>query len=366
MERSVFFDFLQKIKKTHFSPNDLLPRRREMICLQNMKNICILQIGMGPLGVKVAQFIAERSGLTTIAAFDKDPNLIGKDLGEHCGGAASGVHIFASVAEAVKAEKPDVAVLTTVSDMKRIVPQIEEILAQGIPVVSTCEELSFPWSTEPELAKRLDAAAQAAGVAVLGTGVNPGYLMDALPTFLTAVCQKVDSVTVSRIQNAQFRRIPFQKKIGAGLTLAEFGQKVQDGSLRHVGLTESMHLIAHRMGWKLDKTEDIITPVVAENQIVTSVMTIPKGNATGVRQVGNGYVGSEVKVKLVFQATVGEKESYDEVVIEGNPGIRSKIEGGVNGDVATCAITLNAIPQVLRSSPGLKTMMDVAPVSFFQ
>lgn len=330
-----------------------------------MKNINILQIGLGPLGVKIAQFIKARSGLKTIAAVDKSPDLIGRDLGEVCAGAKSGVIIQSSIAEAIKKNKPDVAVLTTVSDMKRIVPQIEEILAHGIPVVSTCEELSFPWKTAPELAKKLDAAAKASGVAVLGTGINPGYLMDALPVFLTAVCQDVTSVTVSRFQNAQYRRIPFQKKIGAGLSLADFQQKIEDGSLRHVGLTESIHLIAHRMGWELDRTEDIISPVVAKQEIETPAMTIPKGNAAGVRQEGNGYVNGEAKIRLIFQATVGEKESFDEVVIEGTPNIRSKIEGGVNGDVATCAITLNAIPQLLRSAPGLVTMVDIPPVSFF-
>ena len=330
-----------------------------------MKNINILQIGIGPLGIKAAQFIEQRNGLKTIAAVDKSPSLVGRDLGEVCGSVKSGVLIKSSIAEAIKKKKPDVAVLTTVSDMQRIVPQIEEILAHGIPVVSTCEELSFPWKTTPRLAKRLDEAANAAGVAVLGTGVNPGYLMDALPTFLTAVCQDVKSVTVKRFQNAQFRRIPFQKKIGAGLSLADFQGKIADGSLRHVGLTESIHLIASRMGWKLDRTEDLISPVVAKQKIETEAMTIPKGHATGVRQEGNGYMNGEAKIRLIFQATVGEKESYDEVIIEGTPNLRSKVECGVNGDVATCAITLNAIPQLLRSKPGLQTMVDIAPVSFF-
>ncbi len=330
-----------------------------------MKKIDILQVGLGPLGIKIANFIARRDGLTTIAAVDKNPELIGKDLGELCGGEASGIIIRGDIAEAIKKVKPHVAVLTTVSDLERIAPQIEEIVKHGIPVVSTCEELSFPWKTAPELARRINQAAIASNVAVLGTGVNPGYLMDALPAFLTAVCQDVKAISVNRFQNAQFRRIPFQQKIGAGLTPEEFEKKKNDGSLRHVGLTESIHLIAHRMGWQLDKTEDIITPVIAQKNIDTPVMTISKGNATGVRQVGNGYVGGEVKIKLTFQATVGEPESFDEVIIHGTPHIHSKISGGVNGDVATCAITLNAIPQVLRSAAGLKTMVDVPPISFF-
>ena len=338
---------------------------RSFIYPLDMKNITVFQIGLGPLGIKVAQFIHERKGLETVAAIDKNPLLTGKDLGELCGGPASGITIKDSISEAIRKKKPDVAILTTVSDMKRITPQIEEIVAHGIPVVSTCEELSFPWKTSPKLARRLHEAAIASNVAILGTGINPGYLMDALPVFLTAVCQKVESIQVNRFQNAQFRRIPFQKKIGAGLTPEAFDQKKLDGSLRHVGLAESIQLIAHRMGWKLDKTEDIITPVIANKKIETPAMTIPKGNATGVRQEGNGYVNGEIKIKLIFQATVGEQESYDEVIIEGSPRIQSRIEGGVNGDIATCAITLNAIPQVLRSAPGLKTMVDIAPVSFF-
>ncbi|MEO1260708.1 MAG: dihydrodipicolinate reductase [Bacteroidota bacterium] len=330
-----------------------------------MKNIRILQIGLGPLGIKTAQYIAERKGLITVAAVDKSPALIGKDLGQLALGKKNRIIIKENIAAAIKKQKPEVAVLTTVSDIKRIAPQIEEIVSFGIPVVSTCEELSFPFKTAKRLANKINKAATENNVAVIGTGVNPGYLMDSLPTVLTAVCQDVQKVEVNRFQDAKFRRLPFQKKIGAGLTLEEFDKKIENGSLRHVGLTESMQMIAHRMGWKLDKTEDIIFPVVAKRKITTPAMTIKKGDATGVRQEGNGYINGEIKIKLIFQATVGEKKSYDEVIISGTPNIHSKINGGVNGDVATCAITLNTIPQILRAAPGLKTMMDIPPVSFF-
>lgn len=330
-----------------------------------MSKIKVVQVGLGPLGIKTANFIAERNSVEIVAAVDKNPALIGKDLGELRGVAASGVLVQEDFAAAVAKSKPDVAVLTTVSDMKRITPQILEIVGQGIPVVSTCEELSYPWDCSPELSAQIDAAAKAKNVAVVGTGVNPGFLMDSLPTFLTAVCQDVTFVKISRYQDAQFRRIPFQQKIGAGLTLDQFEQKKQDGSLRHVGLTESMQFIAGRMGWKLDKTEDIIEAVVAKESISTAAMNIPAGNATGVRQTGNAYVNGKLKIQMIFQATVGEPESFDQIDISGNPNIQSKIHGGVNGDVATCAIVVNTLPQILRSTPGLKTMGDIPLVSFF-
>ncbi|MBP9077182.1 MAG: hypothetical protein KBG02_10005 [Haliscomenobacter sp.] len=330
-----------------------------------MEPIRILQIGLGPLGRKTAQFIRERKNVVTVGAVDKDPALIGKDFGALCEVDVEGVTVSGSVAEALAKQPADAVILTTVSDMARITPQILEILEEGLPVVSTCEELCYPWETAPALAHQIDTMAKAKGVAVAGTGVNPGFLMDTLPGMLTGVCQKVDFVQVNRFQDAQFRRIPFQVKIGAGLSLDAFDAKKRDGALRHVGLTESLHFIARCVGWKLDRTEDLISPVVADRDVKTLAMDIPKGHALGVRQEGNGYVGGEVKIKLVFQAAIGEPESYDEVVIHGKPNLLSKIAGGVNGDVATCAIAINAVGAVLRATPGLKTMRDLPLVTYF-
>ena len=330
-----------------------------------MKTIKVLQVGMGPLGIKMAEYIAQRSGITSVAALDKNPDLIGKNLSQLSEALSTDVVISDDLSAIVKATQPDVALLTTVSDMVRITPQIEALMAEGIPVVSTCEELSFPWDTSEELANTLDEVAKKKGVAVLGTGVNPGFQMDALPSFLTAVCQSVESVEVRRFQDATFRRVPFQNKIGAGLDLDAFEQKKADGSLRHVGLTESMQFIAGQLGWKLDRTEDVISPAIAGNDITSGAKPITKGQASGVTQVGRGWVNGEEKIKLVFQAAVGEKESYDEVIIKGEPNIHSRIAGGVNGDVATCAISINAIASVLKATPGLHTMATVPMVSCF-
>ncbi len=327
--------------------------------------IKVIQIGLGPLGQKIGRFIAERDTVKTVAAVDKNPNYIGKDFGDLCSGMVSNITIKETVEEAIKEEKPDVAILSTVSDMERIAQQIEEILQYNIPIVSTCEELSYPWDTHPSIASRIDKIAKEKNMAVVGTGVNPGFLMDALPSFLTSVCQKVDYIEINRFQDASFRRIPFQKKIGAGLSLDSFEDKKSAGTLRHVGLTESMQLIANRMGWKLSKTEDIIEPVVAGEPVVTKNVEIEEGAALGVMQTGKGYVGEELKVLLKFKAAIGVSESFDEVIIKGEPNINSKISGGVNGDIATCAIVINALPQILRSTPGLKTMADIPLVSCF-
>lgn len=331
-----------------------------------MKQIKVVQIGLGPLGQKIPGFVAKRQGIELVGAVDINPSLQGQDLGIQCGLGPMNIKIMPSLSECLKTTKPDAVILTTVSTMEKITPQIEEIVKFGLPVVSTCEELIFPWDNFPDLAIRVDEAAKKANVAILGTGVNPGFLMDALPVFLSSVCQQVETVRISRIQNAAFRRMPFQKKIGVGLNLEEFDFLKQAGSLRHVGLTESIQLIANAMGWELTKTEDVVSPVVAEKEIKTDAMTISEGFSAGVQQIGRGWVGEEEKIRLHFKAAVGEPECYDRVEIKGEPNISSTIKDGVNGDVATCAIVLNALKQITKAKPGLRTMANMPITAFLR
>ena len=330
-----------------------------------MEEIKVIQIGMGPLGIKIAEFISQRKGIKTVAAVDKNPKLIGTKLNMLNDNLSLEITIESELKTTIKKSAPDVAILSTVSDMERITPQILEILKLGIPIVSTCEELSYPWKTEGSLAHQIDQIAKKHHVAVLGTGVNPGFLMDTLPLFLTSVCQSVESILVTRYQNAAYRRIPFQKKIGAGLTLTEFENKKKEGTLKHIGLTESMQFIATELGWELDKTEDSISPVIAAEDINVNGLQVSKGCASGVCQIGKGYIDGEVKVTLIFQAAISEGESYDEVEIKGSPNIKSRIADGVNGDIATCAITINATKQILNAQPGLRTMADIPVPGYF-
>lgn len=323
----------------------------------------VIQIGLGPLGQKIVQFISERSDVEIVAAADINPGFSGKDIGDVSGIEPSGVTVNESISEAIKSCDADCAILTTVSCLETITPQILEIVNGGLPVVSTCEELLHPWNTQPELSAAIDEAAKSNGVAVLGTGINPGFLMDSLPAFMTAVCQEVDSVTVSRLQDATFRREPFQRKIGAGLDASSFRQLVAEKKIRHVGLAESLYLIADSMGWKLDRVEDIISPVITEEPVSSRIIDVAAGNVSGVQQIGRGFCDGEEKITLVFRAAIGEPEPSDTIEIFGNPNVKSTIEGGVNGDVGTCAITINAVKQVIRSKPGLRTMADIPLVT---
>lgn len=325
----------------------------------------VIQFGCGPIGQKTAQYILDRKNLELVGAVDIDPKKLGKDLGEFIGKENLNLPITDNPEELFSQTKADVCVLTTSSSLEAIKPQIKEIISYGINVVSTCEELSYPWLTNPAAAKEIDNLAKQKNVSVLGTGVNPGFLMDFLPLSISAVCKDVKKITVERFQNAAYRRLPFQIKIGAGLTVAEFNAKKKEGTLRHVGLTESIQMIASKFGWRLDKTEDIIEPVIAEQDTVAGQLIIPKGNALGVLQTGRGFFEEREIITLIFKASIGESEPRDRIIIYGEPAIDMIIKNGINGDVATCAITVNAIPTIVNAKPGLRTMSDIELVSFF-
>jgi 4-hydroxy-tetrahydrodipicolinate reductase len=327
--------------------------------------IDIIHVGLGPLGQKMIRSTVDRGSFRIVGAVDTDPAKIGKDLGEFCGMGSLGIPISGSFDDAMRGKSAQVAVVTTVSSLAAFEPQLAPLARAKLHVVSTCEELSFPWRRQPQLAQRIDRLCRDSGIACVGTGVNPGFLMDYLPTVLTGLCQKVTGVRVWRIQDASVRRIPFQQKIGAGLTMKEFEAKRKDGTLRHVGLPESVDFIAARLGWRLDGITESIKPVMAERDVTTGYKPIAKGMARGVYQVGRGFMGDAEVITLTFRAAVGEPESYEEIRIEGDPAFSSRIAGGINGDLATCAVTLNAVRSILEVSPGLKTMADLPVPSWF-
>jgi 2,4-diaminopentanoate dehydrogenase len=322
--------------------------------------INVMFYGVGPIGAAVARQVATRKGFRIVGAIDIDPAKLGRDLGDVIAfGSKMKVRVTNDAPGALKREKPHVVVLCTSSSLKRVMPQIETVLKARVPIVSTTEELSYPVGRNRALAKRIDVMARKAKVAVLGTGVNPGFTMDALPIMLTGVCERVDSVRVDRIQDARSRRLPFQQKIGSGLTTEQFQKKVKDGSVRHVGLTESVTMIADALGWKLDEVTDEITPKVADETVESEYLAVDPGYVCGIVQDGIGWDNGKPLVTLHMEAYLGAPESFDAVTIEGNPRIEQKISGGVHGDVATASITVNSIPKVLQSPPGLRTMRDM-------
>ena len=323
-----------------------------------------VQYGCGPIGCSVVRFASQRPDVEIVGAIDIDKSLVGRDLGEVAGlGRKLGVSISDEADAVLSQTKPDVVFLTTSSSVKKVYPQLEQCAKAGANIVSTCEELAYPYRKEPQLSAEVDKIARANKVTVLATGVNPGFLMDYWPLVMTGVCQQVKRIKVARVQDASPRRGPFQKKIGAGCTLEEFKERVAAGTLRHVGLAESIAMIAGGLGWELDEIIESIEPIVAKSQVKTNFVTVELGQAAGVRQVGRGIRKGEDLITLEFEASVGAGESYDTVYITGTPNMEIIIKGGTHGDVATAAIVVNSIHRVIGAPPGLVTMKDMPIVS---
>jgi hypothetical protein len=329
------------------------------------KKIRVVQYGVGPIGASIARLAREKAAIEIVGAIDNDPLKAGRDLGEAAGAADApwGVAISTDAA-AVLAKPVDVVIHSTSSYLESVMDQLLGCLGAGCCIVSTCEELAYPFRKHPELAKQLDAAAQEEGVALVGTGVNPGFVMDKLVLTLSAVARRVDAAKATRVVDASKRRLPLQKKIGAGMTPEEFRAQVAAGVIKHHGLPESVAMVADGLGFALDDISETIEPVIARETVKTEFLEVVPGQVAGVHQVARGTAAGKEKIFMELKMYVGAAEPADTVELVGEPNLSLTIPGGTHGDIATAAVVVNAIPAILAAPAGLRTSRDL-PLSFF-
>ncbi len=324
-----------------------------------------MQYGVGPIGAAIVRLLREKEAVEIIGAIDTDPAKAGRDLGELVGAADApwGVTISANAKE-VLSQAADIVLHSTSSSLPAVVDQLLACLAAESCVISTCEELAYPFRKYPEIAAKLDKEAKTWGVALVGTGVNPGFVMDKLVLTLAAVSQRVDAARAIRIVDASKRRRPLQKKIGAGMSVEEFREKVAAGVIKHHGLPESVAMVSDGLGLAVDEITETIEPVIAQERVQTEFLEVLPGQAAGVHQIARGFAGGQEKIYMELQMYVGAKESSDTIELSGEPNIRLTIPGGTHGDIATAAVVVNAIPAILDAPAGLRTSRDL-PMCFF-
>ncbi|MFC6724009.1 hypothetical protein ACFQE1_06400 [Halobium palmae] len=321
-----------------------------------------VQYGLGPIGSRIAT-TAHETGFEFVGAVDIDPEKVGRPVGDVAGfDTDADVTVTDDAADALVAD-PDVVFHSTGSSVEAVAPQLREIASAGANVVSTTEELSYPWWNAPEVAADLDAVAEENDVTVLGTGINPGFVMDTMPAVLSTPMASVDAVTVERVQDAGERREPLQKKVGAGVSVETFEEEIATEA-GHVGSTESVAMLANALGFDLDGIEESIEPVVDEGGAESDFVTVEPGDVAGLRQVAHGSVDGETVVTLDLQMYVGADDPHDRVGFEGDPPVSVTVEGGYHGDVATSAVVTNVAPNVVAARPGLRSMLDVTTPSF--
>jgi hypothetical protein len=324
----------------------------------------VISYGLGPIGILIAKLALERKDqLEIIGAVDINPDLLGKDLGELTGaGSCTGIKVSESGKEALS--QADVVLHATSSFLGTARDQIEQLCKAGVDVVSTTEELVFPWQSHPDAAKAIDEAAKRHGVSILGVGVNPGFVLDALVITLSGVCSKINLISGTRILDASKRRIPFQKKIGIGLSVEQFEEKVASGTFGHVGLRESIELVGSAIGCNVDRIEEKISPKIAQFAVNTGeIGVVDSGKVIGLMQDAQGYCAGTKAISLHIEMYAQAEAPRDTIEIFGEPNISLTIPGGTPGDIATAALVVNSIQRVLDSSPGLKTVKDLRPAS---
>ncbi len=294
------------------------------------KPIRVIAYGLGAIGRAAAQLVLTKPGMQLVGAVD--PKYAGQDF--------LGLKVSDRPAVLFGQVQADAVIHCTSSSFDTCYEQFVEIIRAGFHCVTSCEEAMFPHYRHHELAGRLDDLCIKKSCAIVGTGVNPGFVMDTLALVLTAACQRVESIRVLRVVDAGTRREALQRKVGAGITVEEFQQRVKAGTLRHVGLPESLAFLADALGQPVGDVREVIEPVLR-----------PDGRVSGVKQVATGGA-----LTLELQMYVGAPNPRDEIEIAGTPPLKLVLAGGVAGDVATPALLVNSLARLVEARPGLHTM----------
>jgi 4-hydroxy-tetrahydrodipicolinate reductase len=325
-----------------------------------MPPLRVISFGLGPIGVATAKLALAKESLQLVGAIDVAPALRGQDLGAVLElGRATGILVSDDARASFAELRPDAILHCTSSFLPAVKEQLMLAAAHGIDVVSSTEELLVPDLQHAELARELDAAAKSGGATILGTGVNPGYAMDTLAVVATAACHSVEKVECRRVVDAATRRLPLQRKVGAGMTEEAFRRELATGRFGHIGLRESIALVGRACGWALDPITQSVEPVIAERDETTPFLVVRKGQVAGIWNRGSGREGGRLRVEMDLRMFVGAADPVDEVRVTGEPAMHLRIEGGTPGDVATSALLVNMLPRVVAARPGLVTMLDL-------
>ncbi len=322
--------------------------------------IKIILVGLGPIGIETCKLVLQKKSLNLLAVVDIDPKKFGNDLGKFIGAKKKlNVPVVNNLAEALSKYHPEVAILTSGSRLESVQVDIFTCIEYKVSIITSCEELLYPFITHRALAEEIDRKAKEKFVHILGTGVNPGFIMDIVPLFFTSVCSNVKVIKAERVVDLNKRRKPLQEKMGLGLTKSEFNQLVRKKKLGHVGLLESAQLIADGLRFNISSYKEKIVPIIANANFKTRYFQIPKGKVCGMNHTVYGFYGRQKLISLDLQMRVDLNKSFDKIIIDGTPKLNVTVENGVFGDTATVAMLVNSIPSLLHADFGILTMRNI-------
>lgn len=323
--------------------------------------------GFGAMGSGMAKVLLTRKGVDIIGICDSHPQKVGKSLYELLDLSQDG-HPDAVVTEDIGKlirQKPlDICIIATNSFTKEVYPKIMQVLDAGVNVITIAEEMSWPWAQQPELAREMDERAKEKGVSILGTGINPGMMMDLLAVFLSGCMTQVEHVHCERINSLSPFGAAVMHEQGIGLTQEAFQQGVHDGSLAgHVGFAESSGMIAAALGFDIDHFRQQMLPIVTLVDRQSPHGYAAAGRVAGVSMSAQASAGAQEMISLVHPQQIEPQlagvETGDYVKLQGSPPINMAIRPEVNGGIGTIAMACNMLPFVVAARPGLLTMLDM-------
>jgi 4-hydroxy-tetrahydrodipicolinate reductase len=339
----------------------LSPQTKSVLRVPQQRRIKVAHLGLGVIGVEAVKAMAAKPWAQVVGSIDVDPQKVGKSLEEVTGVLSlADVPVYRTFDEMIAQAQPDVILHAAGSNAAVSFDQIEPIIRSGISVVSSCEQLLYPYLREPVRSKEINSLCIKHGAGVVGTGVNPGFVMDVLPLCLTGVSKSVQSVYVERVVNASTRRMQLQKKIGSGMPPEDFRELFRAGKAGHAGFRESAALICHCLGWTDPDITETCEPVIADHSIRTEFFAVMPGATCGLHQIVKAHIDGELRLTMDLKMYLDAENPHDTIQISGAPNLKLTMEGGVAGDVATVAAMVNAVPRLLKAGPGLHLMTDLS------
>ncbi|MEW5850818.1 MAG: hypothetical protein AB2A00_18680 [Myxococcota bacterium] len=317
-------------------------------------------VGLGSIGLAIAKAVRKLDTVEVVSAVDPAPGRAGKDLGRVLGeDASAGITIKSELEDALRSSRPRLCLLATGSRLHEVADDIFTLIGHGCSVITTAEEMANPVLHDRELAEKMDEACKRRGVVVVMAGVNPGFVMDRLVLTLAQVTRDIQRVEVTRVVDANRRRPQLLARMGGGMSPTLFAERALDGGVGHVGLRESMYLVARGLGWRLTDYRESISPEVVRETMSTPVGVLERGQIRGATQRARGYVGGEEKITFILEIAAASENPRDEIFIHGTPPVHITIPEGCSGDEATISLVASSIPFALFARPGLRLVTEV-------
>lgn len=329
-----------------------------------MENIKVVLWGLGSMGSGMAKILVEKKGIEIAGAIANRESKADRDLGKLIGlDRELGVKVTNRPEEAIQKDV-DIVLHSTSSFLKDVYPQLEMIIRNKVNVITIAEELAYPAAADKKLSEELDQLAQENSVSVLGTGINPGFILDLLIVTLSGACATVDKIKASRVNDLSPFGPTVMKTQGVGTTAEEFEAGVKDRSIvGHIGFKQSIGMIAERLGWELEEVTETREPIISSTYRETPHIKVEPGMVAGCRHIARGYKnGEEIIVLEHPQQILPEKEGIktgDYIKIEGVPGINVSNKPEIPGGIGTMAVAINMVPHVIKGRPGMLTMNDL-------